>query len=78
MRIPVKYSLYRFDLKGHRLGTIHVALRRGQTPQDHAYVHHNKVFQQYNPADAVDVHRWSQYLKRNYPEYRHDNPEPSS
>lgn len=69
MRIPVIYSEYRFALKSHRLGIIHLALRRGQTPREHTYIDHKKIIQHYKHTTAADLHRWSQYLKRNYPEH---------
>ena len=78
MRILPPYSLYRLDIRGDRLGTIHIALRRGQTPHNHVRLDHSDYFQLHRSADTADLHRWSQHLKRNYPELKHDNPEPSS
>lgn len=78
MRIPVNYSKYRYDIKGSRIGAIHIALRRGEAPRHHVFLCHRHLFDQYAPADAIELHRWSQYVKRTYPEHNHDNPVPSS
>lgn len=78
MRIPVNYSRYRLDIRGHRLGIIRISLRRGRNPQQQAFIDHSEYFQTFKPASADDLKRWAQYLKHTYPELSHDNPEPSS
>lgn len=68
MRIPPAYSEYHLDMRGQRLGAIHTALRRGQTPHHHVRIDYKDYFQLYTPTTADALHRWSQYLKRAYPE----------
>ena len=68
MRIPPAYSEYRLDMRGQRLGAIHIALRKGQTPHHHARVNHGDYFRLYTPTTAAALHRWPQYLKHAYPE----------
>lgn len=69
MRVPTIYSEYRFALRSRRLGIIHLALRNEQQPYEHKFIDHKDILQNCKPSTAADVRRWSQYLKRNYPEH---------
>ena len=67
MRIPVKYSRHRFDLKASRVSIIRIDLRNGRIPQNHIFTSHKVLFRR-SPNDATSLKRWIEYLQRFHPE----------